>query len=90
MGGVIDRLRFALDHRWAPRRMSEYLDAELAAPDRDRLERHTRDCPECRRLLRELGTMLAGLGRLRGGAQSGVAAGVLARVRERLAEDRPA
>ena len=29
MGGMIDRLGFVLDHRWAPDRMSDYLDGDL-------------------------------------------------------------
>jgi anti-sigma factor RsiW len=87
MGGMIDRLRFALDHRWAPDRMSEYLDADLDPSDRDRLERHVGDCPQCEELLRELRVVLAGLGRIRGEAARGVAAAVLAGVHERLAEE---
>jgi anti-sigma factor RsiW len=84
---MIDRLRFALDHRWAPDRMSEYLDAELDPRDRDRLERHARDCPECEQLLRELKAILVELGSMRGGAGGEVAAAVLAGVHERLAEE---
>ena len=87
MGALIDRLRFALDHRWSPDRMSEYLDAELVGGDRDRLERHVRDCPECDQLLRELRAMVTALGGVRGGAGRGVAAAVLAGVHQRLAED---
>jgi anti-sigma factor RsiW len=58
------RVRFMLDHRWARGRMSEYLDDELATPQRRRMERHAGDCPECRALLRGLGRMLAVLHQL--------------------------
>jgi anti-sigma factor RsiW len=54
-------LRFALDHRWAPGRMSAYLDDELAARGRARMERHAAECPECRAVLLGLRRMLAAL-----------------------------
>ncbi|HEY1776691.1 MAG TPA: zf-HC2 domain-containing protein [Solirubrobacteraceae bacterium] len=38
--------------------MSAYLDSELRARARARLEDHTADCPQCRRVLAELQTML--------------------------------
>ena len=44
--------------------MSEYLDDELSAAKRARMERHARDCPECERVLaglRALVHRLAGL-----------------------------
>jgi anti-sigma factor RsiW len=44
-------VRFALDHRWAARHMSEYLDAALATDGRARMQRHTAACPQCRELL---------------------------------------
>ena len=44
--------------------MSEYVDGELTAPGRARLERHARDCPECTHLLAGLRAVVAGLGRL--------------------------
>jgi anti-sigma factor RsiW len=59
MANVFDRMRFRRDHRWAPHRMSAYLDGELAARGRRRLERHVRDCPECRGVLGALRRMLA-------------------------------
>ena len=84
----IERLRFARDHRWAPGRMSPYLERDLDERERARVERHTRDCPECEALLRELETMVAGLGAMRGSAGRDVAAAVLAGVHARLDEDR--
>ena len=38
--------------------MSAYLDSDLAVSARARLERHTAECPECRRVLQELVRML--------------------------------
>jgi anti-sigma factor RsiW len=52
-------LRFRRDHRWTPPHMSAYLDSELSAWARSRLEHHTADCPECRSLLGDLRRMLA-------------------------------
>jgi len=51
MSGVLDRQRFRRDHRWAPGRMSDYLDGELAFGARSRMERHLGQCESCRRLL---------------------------------------
>jgi anti-sigma factor RsiW len=61
MSQFLDRTRFALDHRWAPEHLSVYLDEELAAGSRTRMERHVADCPECRRLLAEIRRILDGL-----------------------------
>lgn len=58
------RVRFRWDHRWAANHMSDYLDGELALTRRRRMERHARDCPECRRLLTGLRRLLAALHRL--------------------------
>ncbi len=58
------RVRFKLDHAWAPGRMSDYLDGELAPGGRGRLERHLSDCPECDRLLAGLRAVVSGLGHL--------------------------
>ena len=58
---LLDRARFALDHRWARLRMSEYLDEELPAPWRARMERHLRECSECTRLLDDLRRIIDGL-----------------------------
>ncbi len=38
--------------------MSAYLDSELAVGARRRLEHHTAECPECRRVLEELQRLL--------------------------------
>jgi anti-sigma factor RsiW len=58
------RAGFALDHRWAPRHMSEYLDGELAPRGGVRMQRHIAQCEECRRVLAGLRRMLEALPRL--------------------------
>ena len=92
MGHVLARLRFIRDHRWSPRHMSEYLDADLDAAGRARIERHAQDCPECRDLLSSLQTMVAALGSMPGRPASSVAGAVLTGVHERLGsgDDQPA
>jgi anti-sigma factor RsiW len=64
MSEFFHRLRFRRDHRWAPGQMSAYLDAQLGAGSRGRMERHTNECAECRALLAGLRRMLDALQRL--------------------------
>jgi anti-sigma factor RsiW len=64
MGEVSDRVRFYLDHRWAPGRLSAQLDGELRAPQRRRMERHLRECVECRRAFAGLSAVVEALRRL--------------------------
>jgi anti-sigma factor RsiW len=81
------RIRFWRDHRWAPGQMSAYLDEELGSAQRARMDRHTRECPECDRLLAGLRGMLDRLHR--SPAPSGnpgarlITASVLARLDDR-------
>jgi anti-sigma factor RsiW len=51
MTGFAARVRFRRDHRWAPGHMSSYVDGELSAAGRRRMDRHVGDCAQCRRLL---------------------------------------
>jgi anti-sigma factor RsiW len=53
------RLWFRLDHRWVPAHLSAYLDGELDARGRARVDRHAPVCPECGRLLQSVRGMLA-------------------------------
>ena len=86
MSTLWQRTRFRLDHRWAPRRMSDYLDGELASTGRTRMDRHVGECEECRRVLAGLRAMLEQIHRLpgRGGQIDAVqiATAVRARLRE--------
>jgi anti-sigma factor RsiW len=54
----LGRLRFWRDHRWTPAHLSEYLDGDLVARSRIRLEHHLRECPECLGALRNLERLL--------------------------------
>jgi anti-sigma factor RsiW len=58
MSPLWHELRFRRDHRWTPPHMSAYLDYDLSAWARARLQRHTEECPECRRVLDDLQRML--------------------------------
>jgi anti-sigma factor RsiW len=51
MSTLAQRLLFAVDHRRVPGQMSAYLDGDLGARGRARVERHTELCPGCHRLL---------------------------------------
>ena len=59
MSHPLRRLRFRRDHRRTPGRLSDYLDGDLAARSRTRLEHHLRECPECLGALRSLERLLA-------------------------------
>jgi anti-sigma factor RsiW len=87
MGSPLARIRFARDHRWSQAHMSEYVDGELTARDRHRIEGHTRDCSDCRELLTGLEEMIVTLATLGGRPEESVAGSVLAGVRQRLARD---
>jgi anti-sigma factor RsiW len=85
MSNVVHQLRLRRDHRWAPGHMSAYLDGELAARARARLDRHTEECPECRGILYALRRILGLLERLpppKLEETPGIAAGVSRRLRE--------
>jgi anti-sigma factor RsiW len=60
--------RFHLDHLFTRRRLSDYVDGELAPGARGRVERHLEDCPDCSRAERSLRRLVARLPRLRGRA----------------------
>jgi hypothetical protein len=86
MSNVIHRERFKRDHRWAPGRMSAYLDGELGSRSRARLERHTGECPECRGVLNSLRRMLGRLHRLAPADSRSDTPDIAAAVRARLDE----
>jgi anti-sigma factor RsiW len=82
--GLIEKARFMRDHRWAQRRMSEYLDGELDRADRERAARHMSECPECDELLASLRAIAATLAGVGGEPSRQVAAEVFSGVRRRL------
>jgi len=59
MSPLWHELRFRRDHRWTPPHMSAYLDSDLSAWARTRVERHTAECRDCRGTLDDLRHMLA-------------------------------
>jgi anti-sigma factor RsiW len=81
MMGPLRMMRFYRDHRWTRRHLSEYLDGELDAAGRARVEHHAHDCPDCWRLLDTLKRTLAGLMGLREDAGEGIADSVILRLR---------
>jgi anti-sigma factor RsiW len=89
MHEFVSRLNFRRDHRWAPDRLSSYLDGQLPAHRRARLERHLAECRECGWLLRGLSQVVDGLHRLPSAASGGDAARIAASVRLRLTEPPP-
>lgn len=70
-----------LDHRFTRTHASEYLDGELSATSRRRVERHSSVCPQCRELLASLRRMLQALPGLGATSQASVADGVVERLR---------
>lgn len=46
------------EHAWAQRHLSHYLEGDLRARARRRIERHAADCPECTRGIRALKALL--------------------------------
>jgi anti-sigma factor RsiW len=52
------RIRERLDHRFAQRRVSDFLDGELSERHRRRLQAHAELCPDCGPKLRTLTILL--------------------------------
>jgi anti-sigma factor RsiW len=46
------------DHDWSQRHLSHYVEGDLAARARRRLERHAAECPECSRAIRAMKALL--------------------------------
>jgi len=86
MTEFVDPVRFERDHRWAAEHMSDYLDGELAASGRGRMQRHLGECQECRRLLAGLRALVDRLHRLPAPSGGADAAQIAASVRLRLTE----
>lgn len=84
----LQRARFRRDHRWAPPHMSAMLDGELSRSRRPRMERHLRQCSECRRLLASLRQTVGALQHLPAGGGDSRGLQIAAAVRLRLDEPR--
>jgi len=78
-------LRFRGDHRFTAAHASEYLDGELDAAGRARVERHAHVCPVCHELLETLRRTLRALRELSAATEAApepeLAYGVIARLR---------
>lgn len=74
-------LREMLDHRFTKAHASAYLDGDLPADGRTRVERHTSVCPQCRELIASLRRMLGALPTLADPQRPSVADGVVDRLR---------
>jgi anti-sigma factor RsiW len=89
MPGLLHTLRFRLDHRWASRHMSDYLDGDLAGSGPRRLEHHVTECEECRGLLAALRRMVEALQAAPSPVEQADVSGLTAAVRTRLTDTRP-
>ncbi|MBS1679668.1 MAG: zf-HC2 domain-containing protein [Actinobacteria bacterium] len=74
---------FMREHLWTNSHLSPYLDQEVSAAERIRVEEHTHVCPKCHRMLETLRETLEGLRAMgaEGGAPSGLTDSVMERVR---------
>lgn len=81
MFGFLRMMRFYREHRWTHRHLSEYLDGELDAPGRERVEEHVGMCPDCRRVLAGLKRTLQALMGLKDEQAEGIADSVIGRLR---------
>ena len=87
MSNIRRRVRFVRDHRWAPGRMSPYIEGELPGRARRRVERHVGECDECLGILTGLERMLGKLHGLAPPTPSPDSRELAAQVRHRLSQD---
>ena len=78
---LLEKRRFMRDHRWTQKHLSDYLDGDLHAAERERVERHVHWCPECRRVLETLRRTLKELMELRSQPGESIAPSVIDRLR---------
>jgi anti-sigma factor RsiW len=69
--------------------LSQYLDDDLDAHSRRRLEAHLRDCPRCRRELASITSTLRALGSLQEHAPSGLTESIIAALRAEMPHSVP-
>ena len=80
-------LRMTLEHRWSQRRMSDYVDGDMSARERERLERHADLCPECGPLRRALFWLMVELRELRRPPDHSIAPRVIEHLRAAERDD---
>jgi anti-sigma factor RsiW len=81
-------LHTRLEHRFARRRMSDYVDGDRSAAQRRRLERHADLCPECGPLRRALMWLVVELRELRRPPDRSIVPDVVDHLRAAEAEGR--
>ncbi len=69
------------DHQWSQQHLSHYVEGELPARARRRLDRHARDCVDCGRGLRAMRAVVHALQGLDGLAGARAPATIFDRVR---------
>lgn len=69
-----------VDHRFTKTHASQYLDGELNRNGRERIERHTSVCPQCRALIATLRRVIDELPGLASAPRGGIAERVLERL----------
>jgi anti-sigma factor RsiW len=86
MIGRLDRVSVWWGHA-RPRKLSRYLEGDLAQGERLALEGHLRECAKCRRLLESLEGAVRAVSSMRAGARSGLAESVIATLRARAPQN---
>ena len=69
------------DHDWSQSHLSHYLEGDLTARARRRLERHAAECADCSRGIRAMKALLRLLARVDDGKETRAPAGAFDRVR---------
>lgn len=84
-------VQFMTDHRFTRAHASDFLDGDLDADGRTRVERHAHWCPKCAELINTLRRTMSALRELGTSRPdtAGVADGVLARLRSEAADSPP-
>jgi anti-sigma factor RsiW len=80
------RIRQRAEHRWAHRRLSDYVDGELTLRARRRLQRHADQCPDCGPTLDSLIRVVHALRTLPQTDRPSIAPAVISRLRQEPVE----
>ena len=75
------------DHQWSQQHLSHYVEGDLGASARRRLERHAGNCVDCGRGIRAMGALLRLAGALAASEPIRAPAGIFGRVRSAAVQD---
>ncbi len=75
------------DHQWSQQHLSHYVEGDLGASARRRLERHAEDCVDCGRGIRAMRALLRLVPALAGSEPVRAPAGIFGRVRSAVVQD---